>query len=805
MATSIPSAAGVPGISGPPNWLGGPGVDLRLDDVRWRGAIKRAFGSGASGGDFFRATQALEGADQFIYLTFRAGFAQQLDTALDYVWLGLMKSSGATAMVIKIQVHPAGFDQKGPPSANPLGTLANIQVFTPPAVAGDPWSEVAEPTWIDTNAKYWLRSPSGVMDPDQASRWAVQIKIKAKNVGTLLDNDGPNIGTSFQMWYIMRGSVGGNPTILGEYRVDGLNISPLSLNSDFFPLPAGIWDLFNLTSGAATSGGLALYWGDVLVSNAAYGEGWTIDNGQDNTFICRPRNYSSANVPAQNLNATFRIANWGSVGGDPNQVNFNDSEWSYVPGNSENVPVQASLDVGPIPAGNPPPPGVNPIALPVTPMTLPAGKSKHQCVLCTMSGTNVNFLNDAIYQNMNYDSASLLAREAEISIATLEPFSSAPRDIYLALEKVNLVKNTPPGTDEGRFLEASFRRVIEKEGELAGKLIKAQSILSEVGDGPSFERLEGLLNTLNRALEEITDKGGEQRDQMLAAMRPWLLEITKNDSAAKRLAKVLIRLADLMEGSAQETESLLNALRKELIAWGNGVGNDPSTMQNGPTVFLALKAYNDAAFGNDILSRALENLAHWLQAGPSPTALPPIVDELIGALARMFDGNPKLKAAVGSFARDVAKWLGGSTRLEILVNVLTEVGLTEEEMDEVFPTFRIHVYHDTGFRQTVSDGTSRPVLKPQSSFGLYVYHEGSLQGWETAIQGAERIEDNLYLISVPNKGTTKIKVVVQAVEEGDERLPEEPIRPREYPKADYTELDKRKGCLYALWKLLGLK
>src|SRR5215213_2688497 len=805
MATSIPSAAGVPGISGPPNWLGGAGVELRLDDVRWRGAIKRAFGSGGSGGDFFRATQALEGADQFIYLTFRAGFAQDLNTALDNVWLGLMKSGGATSMVIKIQVHPAGFDPKGPPSAQPLGTLPNIQVFTPPAVAGDPWNEVVtDPTWISVNSRYYLQTEAD--DPlDPNKRWAVQIKIKAKNAGTLLDNDGPNIGTGFQMWYVMRGSVGGNPTMLAEYRIDGGSVSPLNLNSDIFPLPAGVWDLFNLTAGAATSGGLALYWGDVLVSNLAYGEGWTIDNGQNNTFICRPRNYSSANVPAQHLNATFRIANWGSVGGDPNQVNFNDSEWAYVEGNGQNTPFQASLDVGPIAAGNPPPPGVNPIALPVTPMTLPAGKSKHQCVLCTMSGTNVNFLNDAIFQNMNYDTASLLAREAEISIATLEPFSSAPRDIYLALEKINMVKNTPPGTDEGRFLEASFRRAMEKEGELAEKLKRAQGILSDVGDGASFDRLEGLLNTLNRALLAVTDKGIEQLDQLLAAMRPWLLEITKSESAAKRLAKVLIRLADFLEGSAKDTESLLSALRNELITWGSSVGNDPSTMQNGPAVFLALQKYNNAAFGNDILSRALENLAHWLQAGPSPNSLPPIVDELIGALARMSEGDERIKAAAASFARDVAKWLSGSSRLEILVQVLTEVGLTEEELDQVFPTFRVHVYHDTGFRQTVSDGTSRPVLKPQSSFGLYVYHEGSLQGWETAIQGAQRIEDNLYLISVENKSTAKIKVVVQAVEEGDERLPEEPIRPREYPKAEYPKFDKRKGCLYALLKLFGFK
>lgn len=793
MPTSIPNAAGVPGISGPPNWLGGAGVNLRLDDVRWRGAIKRTFGSGASGGDFFRATQATEGADQFVYLTFRAGFAQQLDTAHDVVWLGLMKSGGATAIVIKIQVHPAGFDPKGPPSANPLGNVQDIQVFS---LVGGVWNlEPSDPTWINTNSRYWLQSAADdPMDPN--SRWAVQIKIKAKAAGTLLDNDGPNIGNSFQMWYVMRGAVGGNPTILAEYRIDGGATTPLNLNSGVFPQPAGIWDLFNLTAGAATSGGVALYGGDVLVSNAAYGEGGTIDNGQPNTFIARPRNYSSALVQAQNINATFRIANWGSVSGDPNMINFSDSEWAYVPGNSEVVPVQASLDIPTIvaPAN---PPANSPIALAVPNMTLPAGKSKHQCVLCTLSGTNVNFLNDAVYRNMNYDSASLIAREAEISIVGLTPFSPAPRDVYLALEKVNMVKNTPPGTDEGRFLEASFARAIAKGGELAEKLSKAQNVLGDVDDA-SEQRLEGLLKSLRSSLRAVTDKGARELDQLLSLLKTWLLEVAPNEPASKRLAKVLDALAAWLKASQPQSESRLNALASELNTWLSNLENDPSTLQNGPAVFLALRSYNDVAFKPGALSNALMSLARWLQSNRSPSSLPAIVSELRDALAPLAGGNAKVKAAAATFSEDVARWLGGSARLETLVQVLTSVGVTEEELDQVFPTFRIHVYHDTGFRETGTDGVERPVLRTQSSFGLYVYHEGSLEGWETAIQGAQRIEDNLYLLAVPNGGTAKITVVIQAVERGDERIPEDPIKPRPRP-------DDRKGCLYALLRLLGMK
>ncbi|QLQ08117.1 MAG: hypothetical protein HZY76_20370 [Anaerolineae bacterium] len=71
------------------------------------------------------------------------------------------------------------------------------------------------------------------------------------------------------------------------------------------------------------------------------------------------------------------------------------------------------------------PPATNPIRH-TTLMNLAAGKSTHQCVLVTLTGNSLNFLNDSLYQNMNYDHASTLAREAEISVKGLTPFSAQP-------------------------------------------------------------------------------------------------------------------------------------------------------------------------------------------------------------------------------------------------------------------------------------------------------------------------------------------------------------------------------------------
>lgn len=627
MTVSIPSAAGVPGISGPPIWFSGEATfDPRLDDVRWRGAIKRAFGSGTGGSNFFRATQATVGPQKFIYLTFRAAFVPNLSDADDLIYFGLQKHGTSAAMVARITVHGAGFTPAGPPSANPPANIAAVDIWT---LSGGVWSfQSPSPTWISQNARMWLQSSADV-PADPNNRWAVQLRIPANTVGGITDDTGPNLGTDFDMWYLIHGLVGaapGNPAILADYRTAGATTQN-DLDDTTFPQPSQ-WDEFQLTSGAATSGGVALYSGDVVVQNAAHGEGGLIDNNANNTFVARPRNYSTSDINAGDINATFRIANWGSVVGDPNMPDFSSGSWDYVPGNDEFNPVISGLPVPHIAAGTNPP--VNaPIALTALMSLSVPPKSLHQCVLVTLNGTNINFLNDATYRNMNYDGASLLTRQAEISVVGLKPFAPTPRDVYLAVEKLNMAPKAK--ADEGEFLKASMERLMRKQG----------------GEGELAEKLK-------RALAILSDTGGETKDQ----------------------------------------------------------------------------------------------------------------------------------------------------RLQILIKVLADVGFTEEETDQLFPTFRIHVYHDTGERVTRSDGSERPVLREQSSFGMYAYHEGTLEGWASSIQGAQRIEENLYLIPVPNDGTAQIKITVQAVQEGEDRIPEDPIKPIEYPKAYPHE---RKGCLYHIFKLFGFK
>ena len=138
MTVSIPRATGVPGISGPPDWFSAPPAgSYRLDDVRWNGATQRTFGSGASQGAVFRATQAIVGGQQYIYLSFRAAFVQTLSDNYDLVYLGLQRTGTSDAMVVRIQVHGPAFSHSGPPpDTNPPANIAGVQISTRSGGAG---------------------------------------------------------------------------------------------------------------------------------------------------------------------------------------------------------------------------------------------------------------------------------------------------------------------------------------------------------------------------------------------------------------------------------------------------------------------------------------------------------------------------------------------------------------------------------------------------------------------------------------------------------------------------------------------
>jgi hypothetical protein len=116
---------------------------------------------------------------------------------------------------------------------------------------------------------------------------------------------------------------------------------------------------------------------------------------------------------------------------------------------------------------------------------------------------------------------------------------------------------------------------------------------------------------------------------------------------------------------------------------------------------------------------------------------------------------------LGELARDpAALWAR-------LLTLIRAGELTPAEIEEVLPTYRVHAYHDTGQRFT-RKGKEYIVLEPQSSFGYYVDHAGSLTGWSHSLQGAglQEIAPNFYRLRVPNNGVAHVTTTIDAHEPG---------------------------------------
>lgn len=86
-------------------------------------------------------------------------------------------------------------------------------------------------------------------------------------------------------------------------------------------------------------------------------------------------------------------------------------------------------------------------------------------------------------------------------------------------------------------------------------------------------------------------------------------------------------------------------------------------------------------------------------------------------------------------------------------------------LDSLLPTYRVHAYRETA--QTIQvDGVTLPVLRPQSSFGYWVTHDGEIAGWQHRIEGVGLVElaPNFYRLSVPTDSFATVTTTIQAIE-----------------------------------------
>mgnify|MGYP001439693724 CR=1 FL=1 len=97
--------------------------------------------------------------------------------------------------------------------------------------------------------------------------------------------------------------------------------------------------------------------------------------------------------------------------------------------------------------------------------------------------------------------------------------------------------------------------------------------------------------------------------------------------------------------------------------------------------------------------------------------------------------------------------------------------VSEIMLDEILPTYIVHVYHDTGKSLTLG-GVKRPILNEQGAFGYRITHVGDLLGWTHALNFAaghtvDKLAPNFYRIrNVPNNGTVNVITRIESLIEG---------------------------------------
>ena len=90
-----------------------------------------------------------------------------------------------------------------------------------------------------------------------------------------------------------------------------------------------------------------------------------------------------------------------------------------------------------------------------------------------------------------------------------------------------------------------------------------------------------------------------------------------------------------------------------------------------------------------------------------------------------------------------------------------------EGLRDSWPTYEVHVYHDTGRKVDTGHGPTR-ILEPQVPFGFLVSHAGTLAGWRHRLEGRgvvlDEISPNFYHLRVPNGGAVTVNTSIEAVE-----------------------------------------
>jgi hypothetical protein len=495
MASCIPQFGLLPmspPFQGPPNWFDAaqylwPGPN----DPRWSGASGHGYSYGTGEDAEFRALYGpgpSATVPRYLYMTWTVNNDPLPDTNLDGVFVGFQRTGGP----------PLVLELTYPNAAAPDGTAAIATWHGCGATLPDGQHMPLTGTGLtppNIRQAYWIRPPSGT---NPSASWGISIRVPCLQ-GVAGDpdmsSDGINLGgiasgASFKFWYGIWIELPAS-NVAPFYWPRGAMFGADGAGNPAPPI-ASSWDDVQLGSGAGCGNGISMTYSDIgnnvndpVTGNPAPTEVLVSLNAPipTNHFFAKPLNGGPDPVVANAIEARFFTANWGSQstwgnyqfvsGGDP----AIDSPWEEAPfGKGAGVHY---VNAAQIPSGShgnitfdwqiPHNVAVEYLGDPSTvPPTMPT-KFPHQCMLVTLanyvappnpqpptppppaSATGNDFINDSLYNNMDFVQASAFSARVMISTqgAPLAKgiSSGAPTPLFIFAQQQNMARRlVPPRT-----------------------------------------------------------------------------------------------------------------------------------------------------------------------------------------------------------------------------------------------------------------------------------------------------------------------------------------------------------------------
>lgn len=495
----IPSASGVPGSSGPPNWwtpgqttsTGDPNhLAYQPFDPRWRGAMSLDYGSGSISAVEYRALHTSAAGKQFILLSWQVKSVAQFGIDQTRLYAGFYSpaSNKGALLTLQLKATSTGDDSNFPVGTPRARSTAELQPSSTPyfdavlttGTGADPasWtSPSATPTWLTDTLRVWVNAQSNPYN------WTVELRVPLDADianGIDLQADGFRMWNYAQIEALLRSDMPpaivpftwprpdpGQPVLTYASFQDGIN--------QRFPA-AGTWGEFALVANPAADAGCS---GIFLATDRIGTQGTPFDSqiklNANNTFFAEPENRTTAPIGASVLSATFRLANWGSQVGDTGAASWTaPASLTNVPGAAVAAgafgsitgqwnPSASDADICPFIGQS----GAGGVAGRATCSNATPTRMLHQCILVKLQGPGLNFVRDSATRNMDFVKASRFEREAEISVVGLPGLAVGKRDVFMYVERRNMPREVTQSEEQDSDLAPSLnalrKRVSDEE------------------------------------------------------------------------------------------------------------------------------------------------------------------------------------------------------------------------------------------------------------------------------------------------------------------------------------------------------